>query len=93
MYYFITMQHIVDSFGEYYLEITSFAHKLLVEIDQIDLLGGSRKRRIEPAHQVARHRLVAKQHTVNKHCTPLSALRFVARYGVGKFDLHGIIIW
>lgn len=77
----------------YCLEIFSLAHKLLVEIDQIDLLGGSRQCRIEPAHQIARHRLVAKQHTVDKYRTPLSALRLVTRYGVGKFDLHGIIIW
>ena len=93
MYYFITMQHIVGSFGEYYLEIISLTNKLFVEIDQIDLLGCSRQCRIEPAHQVARHRLVAKQHSIDKYRAPLSTLRLVTRYGVGKFDLYGIIIW
>ena len=64
--------------------------KPFVEIHQIEFVGRTGQRRIEPAQHVARHRLVAEQTTVDENGTPLAALRLVAGNGIGKLYLNGI---
>ena len=48
-----------------YSEFSLLREKLLVEIDQIEPFGRASHRRVEPAHHVARHRLVAKEEAVD----------------------------
>lgn len=64
--------------------------KPFIEIHQIEFVGRTGQRRIEPAQHVARHRLVAEQTAVDENRPPLTTLRLVAGDGVGELHLNGI---
>lgn len=64
--------------------------ELIVEIYEVQFIGGARQRRVEPAEHVARHGLVAEQAAVDENGLPLPALGLMARHGIGEFHLERV---
>ena len=54
---------------------------------EIQLVGGARESRVQPSEIIGSKHIVGHVALVNIHAAPLSALRLVARYGIGIFYL------
>ena len=66
--------------------------KSFVKIDKVESFRGAGHCGIEPAEHILGHWFVAKDTPIDKDRLPLSALRLVTGYGIGKLNLQGVEI-
>ena len=65
--------------------------QFILEVDQIDLLGGSGKGRVEPFEVIDREG-VLPEGVVDEDAAPLSALGLVSGHSVGVLELQGVVV-